>query len=168
MVLNMRRWMYLIITLLLGSLSYRGATLVDEGFTRGWTEGLRLAWALGLVFAGLVAAGAFVAFLFYRGDQDVARLVFRVVLIATLALCLFFVAAHSLQLLTGFSEDRTFLIGFGAFVGPCTWFKPWWYWEHPKARFLRDIIGDRATTVVYYAVSLALIAYGVVNSHPRV
>jgi hypothetical protein len=164
-----KAWFYLAVALVLGPLGWRAATLVDEGFTHGWADWARVAWALGLVFACMIAVGALVAFAFaLKGDQETGDLVFRAALVFLSTLCLFFAAAHLLQHTTGFSEDRTFLIGIGLFVGICTWLKPWWFWDHPKATFLRDIIGDTATTFVYYLVSLACIGYALFGRAPHV
>jgi len=164
-----RVWFYLIVALVLGPLGWRAATLVDQGYTRGWSDWARVAWALGLVFACLVAVGALVAFVFaFKGDQEIGDTVFRATLVFVAALCVFFVLAHFLQQTTGFSEDRTFLIGIGLFVGICTFLKPWWFWDHPKATLLRDIVGDTATTFIYYLVSLAFIGYGIFGHSPHI
>lgn len=32
--------------------------------------------------------------------------------------------------------------------------RPWWFWENPKARWLRRLIGDEATALVYFTVAL--------------
>jgi hypothetical protein len=39
--------------------------------------------------------------------------------------------------------------------------RPWWFWSHPKAQLVRGIIGDRATSVLYLAVSAWIIVVGV-------
>jgi len=163
------RWIYFLGALALGGAAFTGATLVDQGFTRGWSEWVRLSWALGLVFSGIVAVAALFAFLsLSKGDVETGRLLFRGLLLGALAFCAFFALGHFVQASTGFAEDRTFLIGIGAFIAICTWRKPWWFWEHPKARFVRDIIGDLPTTVAYYLISAGCVGYGIFGSNPHV
>jgi hypothetical protein len=38
--------------------------------------------------------------------------------------------------------------------------RPWWFWENWKARWLRGLIGDEATTVVYLALAAAMVWVG--------
>ena len=39
--------------------------------------------------------------------------------------------------------------------------RPWWFWNHPKATFVRDIIGDKATIVVYLALAAGIMVVSV-------
>lgn len=52
-----------------------------------------------------------------------------------------------------------FLLGGGALVIAALW-KPWPFWWHAKAMFLRSLIGDRATTFAYLLLGLAGIGWG--------
>ncbi len=84
------RWMYLFGALILGGAAFKGATLVDQGFTRGWSEWARLSWALGLIFSGIVAVAALFAFFsFSKGDEATGRLLFCGLLLGALAFCAF-------------------------------------------------------------------------------
>jgi hypothetical protein len=38
--------------------------------------------------------------------------------------------------------------------------RPWWFWENWKARWLRGLIGDGATAVVYLALAAAMVLVG--------
>jgi len=162
-----RSWIYLVAAIVLGALTYRGATLVDQGVTRTWSEWARFLWAVGLVLSTSIAVGAGVGAFFARDDERLGSLIFRIVLLFGLGMSGVIVLGHILEATTGFAEGRTFLMSFGIFIAICTWRKPWWFWNHAKAKFLRDLIGDAATTLVYYGVSVASIGYGIWGSNPH-
>ena len=56
--------------------------------------------------------------------------------------------------------DRALWIGFGGFVALATLFRPWWFWDNYKARWLRELIGDEATALFYLAVSAVMVWVG--------
>lgn len=60
----------------------------------------------------------------------------------------------------GLDEDAVFAMGLAAFVFICTWLKPFWFWDHPKAFFLRNALGDTATTVLYVLAALWFFSLG--------
>jgi hypothetical protein len=60
----------------------------------------------------------------------------------------------------GIKHDNVFSILLGLAVGWCTWRRPWWFWHHPKAALLRGWVGDGATTIIYGAIALWLVAIG--------
>ncbi len=108
------RWIYFLGALALGGAAFTGATLVDQGFTRGWSEWVRLSWALGLVFSGIVAVAALFAFLsLSKGDVETGRLLFRGLLLGALAFCAFFALGHFVQASTGFATVAYYLISAG-------------------------------------------------------
>ena len=41
------------------------------------------------------------------------------------------------------------------------YYKPSSYWDKPSVRFVRNVIGDEATTILYLVLSLLLILVGV-------
>jgi hypothetical protein len=41
-----------------------------------------------------------------------------------------------------------------------TWWRPWWFWEHPKARFLRRILGDSGATLIYMVIGMGMVYLG--------
>jgi hypothetical protein len=56
--------------------------------------------------------------------------------------------------------DRALWIGFGGFIALATLFRPWWFWDNYKARWLRALIGDEATAFFYLAVSAVMVWVG--------
>ncbi len=49
--------------------------------------------------------------------------------------------------------DAAFWFEAGVLFAILTLTRPWWFWNHPKAMWLRDIIGDKATIVLYLIVA---------------
>jgi hypothetical protein len=72
-----------------------------------------------------------------------------------LLISLFVVAAQA-----GWSRDRALWVGLGGFLALMTLTRPWWFWENWKARWLRGLIGDEATAVVYLALAAAMVWVG--------
>ena len=60
----------------------------------------------------------------------------------------------------GWSRDRALWVGLGGFLALMTLTRPWWFWENWKARWLRGLIGDGATAVVYLALAAAMVWVG--------
>jgi hypothetical protein len=60
----------------------------------------------------------------------------------------------------GWARDRTLRIGVGTFLGLLTLTRPWWFWENWKARWLRGLIGDAATALVYLVLAAAMVWIG--------
>ena len=60
----------------------------------------------------------------------------------------------------GWSRDRVFWVGCGAFLCVMTLLRPWWFWENYKARWLRNAIGDAPTVLIYLTLSAAFIWVG--------
>ena len=60
----------------------------------------------------------------------------------------------------GWSLDRVFWVGCGAFITVMTLLRPWWFWENYRARWLRNVIGDGPTALFYLAVSAACLWVG--------
>jgi hypothetical protein len=57
-------------------------------------------------------------------------------------------------------RDRALWLGLGSFVAVMTVVKPKWYWNNYRARWLRDSIGDTATTAFYLLVAAMMIWAG--------
>lgn len=38
--------------------------------------------------------------------------------------------------------------------------RPWWFWENWKARWLRDLIGDGGTALVYLTLAAVMVWVG--------
>jgi hypothetical protein len=62
-------------------------------------------------------------------------------------------------------QDAVFAIALGLLLAVLTLARPWWFWSHPKALFLRAAIGDLPTTIVYLAVAAGLVVLGAVRVH---
>jgi hypothetical protein len=60
----------------------------------------------------------------------------------------------------GWSRDRALWVGLGTSLALMTLTRPWWFWENWKARWLRNLIGDEATAVVYLTLAAAMLWVG--------
>jgi hypothetical protein len=155
-----------------------GAKFVDAGQTSSWPMWGRFLWASGLILAA-VGAVILLHSIISPEHSDLGPelesdrrgpTLRRGLLIGTAIVLLVVAAAVALEAYAGIDVDRTFLAGFGVAAAWCTLRKPWWFWGHWKAHFLRSIVGDAATTVIYLAIA-ALALYGAVfadlSSSPR-
>ena len=66
----------------------------------------------------------------------------------------------------GWNRDRALWVGVGTFLGMMTIIRPWWFWENYKARWLRKVIGDGATMVIYLAIAGIMIWVGLSTDWP--
>ena len=62
--------------------------------------------------------------------------------------------------LAGWNRDRALWISVGTFLGLMTLLRPWWFWENYRARWLRNLIGDEATLVVYLGIAAIMLWVG--------
>jgi hypothetical protein len=62
--------------------------------------------------------------------------------------------------LVGWNRDRALWISVGSFLGLMTLLRPWWFWENYRARWLRNLIGDEATMVVYLGLAAIMVWVG--------
>jgi hypothetical protein len=60
--------------------------------------------------------------------------------------------------------DRVFLVVGGFLTLGGTWLRPWWFWEHPKALFLRRILGDSGTALFYTIIGMGMVYLGFFTS----
>jgi len=60
----------------------------------------------------------------------------------------------------GRGRDRGLWVGLGAFLALMTITRPWWFWENYKARWLRRLIGDEPTALVYLALAGVMVWVG--------
>jgi uncharacterized membrane protein YecN with MAPEG domain len=58
--------------------------------------------------------------------------------------------------------EAILVITLGLVVAALTITRPSFYWESRRARFMRRIIGDRATVVLYLVIALICIGSGIV------
>jgi len=74
-----------------------------------------------------------------------------------LAFCLLVVLAfHAF----GWPRDRALWLGLGTALGMLTLTRPWWFWEDYRARWLRGLIGDAGTALVYLALAAMMMWIG--------
>ena len=158
--------------LLLVLAGFAGSRFIDTGHTRAWPDWARFLFAGTLLFAIVGAVILFLSILSpEHSDLSLARLddhrgptLRRGLLIATALFLVFAALARALAVYAGISEDRTLVAAFGLALGWCTLRKPWWFWDHWKAGFVRGLIGDQATTIVYL-VFAALLLYAALSGH---
>ena len=62
--------------------------------------------------------------------------------------------------IAGWKRDRAMWVGLGGFLGLLTILRPWWFWENYRARWLRKVIGDVATIVMYLAFAAIMVWVG--------
>ena len=57
--------------------------------------------------------------------------------------------------------DAMFWIITGVALALLTRRRPWWFWDHRHAQFLRAILTDRGATVVYLSLALVMVLAGI-------
>jgi len=57
--------------------------------------------------------------------------------------------------------DAVFWTGGGAFLLAMTLIRPWWFWHHPKALFVRSILTDTGAIILYVLLTGSMIVTGV-------
>jgi hypothetical protein len=57
-------------------------------------------------------------------------------------------------------RDAVLTVALGLLLAILTLAKPWWFWQDLRVQFLRTIIGDVPTTIVYLGLATALIGFG--------
>jgi hypothetical protein len=60
----------------------------------------------------------------------------------------------------GWSRDRALWAGLGTFLAVMTATRPWWFWENYKARWLRELIGDEPTALLYLLLAGVMVWVG--------
>jgi hypothetical protein len=83
-------------------------------------------------------------------------------------LLIYFALGKALEFYAGVPVERTVLVGFALGLAWVTARKPWWFWDHWKAHFLRRLIGDTATTVAYLAIAILLLYLGLLGEPSKV
>lgn len=85
---------------------------------------------------------------------------FRGSMLLTVSALASLAGAYVWGLSAALSFDRSAWIGFGVFLVVMTVARPWWFWEHYKARFLRRLVGDELVIAFYLVVGFAMIWVG--------
>ncbi len=79
-------------------------------------------------------------------------------------LLVLFLGARLLEAALGVPHHRTEWIVIGAGVMWCGIGKPTWFWNHPRALWVRDMAGDRGATIIYVLLGALMIGVGLLNS----
>lgn len=66
----------------------------------------------------------------------------------------------------GWDRDRALWVGLGTFLAIMTVTRPWWFWENYRARWLRNVIGDRPTATFYLVLSAIMVWVGLYTKWP--
>lgn len=54
-----------------------------------------------------------------------------------------------------------YFVFMGLLIGILTLTKPKFFWNHPKATFVRKFFGDRGTTIFYLIISITMLTFGI-------
>lgn len=60
----------------------------------------------------------------------------------------------------GWPRDRALWLGLGTALGMLTLTRPLWFWEDYRARWLRGLIGDAGTALVYLTLAALMVWIG--------
>jgi len=71
------------------------------------------------------------------------------------------VLAFAITLVLPISFDRTFLIVFGVVVLGASYWRPWWFWKHRDAFWLRGMVGDRLASLIYAGAGITMLYFGI-------
>jgi len=62
--------------------------------------------------------------------------------------------------LFGWNRDRTLWLGFAGFLALMTVLRPTWFWENYRARWLRGVVGDEGTVLLYLLLAGIMVWVG--------
>jgi hypothetical protein len=62
--------------------------------------------------------------------------------------------------LFGWNRDRTLWLGFAGFLAVMTLVRPTWFWENHRARWLRGVVGDEGTALLYLLLAGVMVWVG--------
>ena len=62
--------------------------------------------------------------------------------------------------LFGWNRNRTLWLGFAGFLAAMTLVRPTWFWENYRARWLRGVVGDEGTALLYLLLAGAMVWVG--------
>lgn len=63
------------------------------------------------------------------------------------------IVGEQLELRFGIYHERLGYVALAVGVATATLVRPRWFWDHAKARYVRDLIGDHATIVLYLLIA---------------
>jgi hypothetical protein len=62
--------------------------------------------------------------------------------------------------LFGWNRARTLWLGFAAYLALMTLLRPTWFWENYRARWLRRLVGDEGTALLYLLFTALMVWVG--------
>jgi len=62
--------------------------------------------------------------------------------------------------LFGWNRDRALWLGFAGFLALMTVLRPTWFWENYRARWLRGVVGDEGTALLYLLLAGIMVWVG--------
>ena len=77
------------------------------------------------------------------------------------ALVLFLGVSVGASSLFHLDQDATFIVAFGMFAIGATLLRPWWFWYHPTALFVRHLLTDVGAIMLYLAIGTVAVTIGV-------
>jgi hypothetical protein len=134
------------------------AAAVDDGMTHAWAWPRRAAWVSAMLALTVFGIWTLIRGVF-GGEENPRILTLWKPLAACLgigALSFALIALDQLRI-APFNQSALF-VGGTALAG-CAWLKPAWFWNHPKAMFLRELLGDHATAAVYLVGGLVMVGF---------
>jgi hypothetical protein len=60
----------------------------------------------------------------------------------------------------GWNRDRTLWLGFAGYLAAMTLLRPTWFWENHRARWLRGLVGDEVTALLYLFLAGVMVWVG--------
>ena len=126
---------------------------IDQGRFDGQGHLERMAMVLGMLTLGV--SGVIVAlstlFLEDRNSGIPWRLCGWVAVLVVM-IGLLVEGGYAMERRWGIYHGRSFFAALALAIVTLTLLRPWWFWAHPKARILRDLIGDRPTMLLYLLI----------------
>ncbi len=140
------------------------ASAVDNGMTRAWTRPLQIVWGIALLGAVFIAAflyaqavavalGMELPFLRDPAESPASRRAFRWTMIVGTALVTLVLLVHVNPTL----RARLAMAGIGLFCVLLAVLRPSGFWDAPRARVWRAILGDRILMLIYVCIGVGII-----------
>jgi hypothetical protein len=152
------RWRIALLRVVVGAALVGAAAWIATGIDAGtFSDQTRLERSLmvGLMLVG-VACGVVVALSWIWLEDGDGPLPLRALLWSALAasgIVALVELGYYLERSQGIYHGRFPLAVLGVGIAALTIVRPWWFWSHPKAMFLRGLIGDHSTALLYLLIA---------------
>ncbi|HTK55651.1 MAG TPA: hypothetical protein VL295_02425, partial [Gemmatimonadales bacterium] len=127
---------------------------IDQGRFAGQSHLERSVMVLGMMIVGF--SGVIICVSIISLEERTWDLPFQAmgwVAVAVLVIGLLSEGGDLMERHWGIYHERIFYAALAIAIITATLIRPWWFWEHAKARFVRDIIGDHSTIVLYLLIA---------------